>query len=122
MNIYKAEVKQKYGNTEAYKEFEQKTANHTKADFAVSADGLNKILGKFAACKDNGFTPHSPQAQALAKELQDYITQNFYTCTKEFFSCLGVMYTADDRFRENIDKHSPDTAAFISKAIEIYCK
>ena len=34
---------------------------------------------------------------------------------------LGEMYTADERFKENIDKHGEGTAEFISRAIKVYC-
>jgi hypothetical protein len=32
------------------------------------------------------------------------------------------MYVADERFRENIDRHGEGTAAFLSAAIAAYCK
>ena len=36
---------------------------------------------------------------------------------------LGQMYTGDGRFTENIDKAGGEgAAAFVAKAIEIYCK
>jgi hypothetical protein len=35
---------------------------------------------------------------------------------------LGQMYVADERFKNNIDKHASGTAAFICEAIEVYCK
>ncbi len=119
---YESEVKERFGKTQAYKEFEQRTENHTKADFANSADGLDKVMKKFADCKVDGQTPDSEKAQAVVKELQDFITSNFYTCTDEVLKGLGQMYVADERFKANIDKHVVGTAEFISKAIEIYCK
>ncbi len=119
---YEAEAKERWGKTDAYKEFEQRTANHTKADFANSADGLDKVMKKFANCKADGNTPDSEKAQAVVKELQDFITSNFYTCTDEVLKGLGQMYVADERFKANIDKHAIGTAEFISKAIEICCK
>ena len=119
---YETQAKERWGNTDAYKEFEQRTANHTKADFANSAEGLDKVMKEFADCKADGSTADSQTAQALVKKLQNYITENFYTCTNEILKGLGQMYVADERFKENIDKHSEGTAQFISKAIEIYCK
>ena len=80
------------------------------------------IFTKFAECKNNGYTADSDAAQALVKELQDYITKNYYTCTKEILAGLGQMYVADERFKTNIDKNGDGTAEFVSKAIEIYCK
>jgi hypothetical protein len=32
------------------------------------------------------------------------------------------MYVADERFKNNIDKHSPGTAEFVSESIATYCK
>ena len=56
------------------------------------------------------------------KKLQDHITENHYTCTKPILFGLGQMYVADERFRQNIDKHADGTSAFVSEAIAIYCQ
>ena len=40
----------------------------------------------------------------------------------EILSCLGQMYVVDERFAESIDQNGEGTAAFLSAAIEIYCK
>ena len=32
------------------------------------------------------------------------------------------MYVADERFKNNIDKHSVGTAEFVSNAIKYYCE
>lgn len=121
MDKYKNEVKARFGGTDAYKEFERKTSGYTEAHYADSAEGLKGIFERFAECKAMGNTPDSTEAQTLTKELQDFITQNFYTCTDEVLKGLGLMYTHDHRFKENIDMHGSGTAEFISLAIEIYC-
>ena len=55
--------------------------------------------------------------------MQDTITANYYPCSKEILSRLGMMYVADERFREHIDRMGGEgTAEFASKAIEEYCK
>ena len=122
MRNYDLEIKQSFGNTDAYKEYEQKTANYSKDKWQMVNDGLMAVFSRFAECKKNGNTADSDEAQALVKELQNYITENYYTCTKEILAGLGQMYVADERFKTNIDKHSEGTADFVSKAIEIYCK
>ncbi len=118
---YETEAKQQWGETEAYKEHAEKTANYTKDKWQDVNDGLNTVLAKFAECKKNGCSADSDEALALVKELQNYITENYYTCTKEILAGLGQMYVADERFKNNIDKHAPGTAEFISEAIKIYC-
>jgi metal-responsive CopG/Arc/MetJ family transcriptional regulator len=70
----------------------------------------------------NGEETDSEKTQNLVKTLQNHITENYYHCTNEILSGLGEMYVADERFKNNIDKHGTGTAEFVSKAIEIYCK
>ena len=120
MQNYDKEVQRRFGQTEAYKEYEQKTANYTKDKWQEANDGLNTVLMKFAKCKKEGCTADSDEAQALVIELQTYITENYYTCTNEILAGLGQMYVADERFKDNIDKHGDGTAEFVAKAIEIY--
>ena len=122
MNNYDIEVQERFGNTDAYKEYEQKTANYSKDKWQTVNEGLNAVLAKFAECMKNGHTADSDDAQTLVKELQTYITENYYTCTNEILAGLGQMYVADERFKTNIDKHAPGTAEFISQAIKTYCK
>lgn len=119
---YEVEAKERYGKTDAYKEHEQKTASYSKDKWQQVNDGLNAVLAQFAECLQSGQAPDSDEAQSLVKNLQNYITENFYTCTNEILKGLGQMYVADERFKANIDKHAQGTAQFISKAIEIYCK
>ena len=118
---YKSEAKEKWGNTDAYKEQEEKTKDYSGQKWDDMADGMDHIMKDFALCMKNGKSHDSDDAQNLVEILQSYITENFYLCTKEILSGLGQMYVADERFRNNIDKHGDGTAEFISKAIAVYC-
>ncbi|MEE1138771.1 MAG: MerR family transcriptional regulator [Acutalibacteraceae bacterium] len=117
---YAEEAKQRWGGTDAYKESEQKTAGYSDDKWADVNAGLNAVFADFALIKDSE-TPESEAAQTLVKRLQNYISGNFYTCTKEILAGLGQMYTADERFKANIDKNGKGTADFVSEAIKIYC-
>ena len=119
---YKAEAQQRWGNTAPYQEYEEKMQGIPEEELSGPAERINEILAEFAVCMEHGAAPDSAEAQNLVKELQEHITENYYTCTREILFGLGQMYMADERFRNNIDKAAPGTAAFISKAIEIYCK
>ena len=79
-------------------------------------------LSEFADCMKAGAAPGDPEPQALVDKLQKTITDFYYTCTDEILADLGKMYTADERFRTNIDKNGEGTAEFISKAIAIKYK
>ena len=122
MNTFTNEVKEKWGETPAYKEYAQKTKGHSKEKFNAMGEGLENVLEDFAVCMNSGLSPDSTDAQAIVEKLKSYITENFYTCTNEILASLGQMYVADERFKNNIDKYSVGTAEFVSKAIEYYCK
>ena len=118
----KNEVRARWGNTDAYREHEEKTKNYSKETWSAVNDGLMAIFGEFAACKKSGAAADSAEAQALAAKLGAYITEHYYTCTNEILAGLGNMYVADERFRQNIDNHGAGTAAFASAAIAAYCR
>jgi len=117
---YADEAKQRWGNTDAYKESKQKTAGYSDDKWDDVNAGLNAVFADFSAIKDSE-KPESEASQKLVMRLRDYITCNFYTCTNEILSGLGQMYTADERFKANIDKNGSGTAEFVSEAIKIYC-
>ncbi len=121
MKIYENEVRERYGNTAAYREHKQKTKNYTKEKWAETNDGLMAIFAEFAACKQNRAEADSNETQALVAKLQVHITANYYTCTDEILAGLGKMYVADERFKK-IDKYGEGTAEFVSAAIEVYCR
>ena len=119
---YGYEAKQRWGDTDAYKESNTKTSGYSKEKWNDVLSGMNGIFAEFAKCKNSGESAESDAAQRLVKKLQDYITANFYLCTDEILASLGQMYTCDERFKNNIDSHSEGTAEFVSEAIKIYCR
>ncbi len=119
---YAKEARNKWGHTDAYRESQQNAANRTKQEWNDVNAGMDALMAEFAACMHTGAAPDSPDAQALVKKWQDFITTHHYTCTKEILAGLGMMYTADERFTANIDRHGTGTAAYMSAAIAVYCK
>lgn len=117
---YEVEARSRWGTTDAYREHEQKTKNYTKEKWTEANDGLMAIFAEFAACKANGASANSTEAQALVSKLQAYITANYYTCTDEILAGLGQMYVADERFKKNIDKYGEGAAEFAAEGIRIY--
>ena len=120
MKNYTTEARERYGNTAAYKEHEQKTKNYTKEKWAEANDGLMAIFAEFATCKQRGAGVDSNEAQAIVAKLQAHITTNYYTCTDEILAGLGKMYVCDEQFKKNIDKYGEGTAEFAAGGIRIY--
>ena len=122
MRNYETEARERWGNTDAYREHEKKTKNHTKEKWAEVNDGLMAIFAEFAEHKNNGFAANSLEVQSLVVKLRDYITQNYYTCTNDILAGLGQTYACDERFKKNIDKYGEGTAEFATEAIVVYCR
>lgn len=122
LDRYKAEVKEKWGKTEAYQEHTEKTKNYSHDKWQTAAEGLDSIFADFAKAKKSGESTGSAPVQELVHNLQQHITDNYYTCTKQILTGLGQMYVLDERFKNNIDRHGEGTAEYVSEAISIHCK
>ena len=122
MKSHSTEARERWGNTDAYREHEEKTKSYTKEKWAEANDGLMAIFAEFAVCKNSGASADSAEAQALVAKLQAHITANYYTCTDEILAGLGKMYVADERFKKNIDKYGEGIAEFVADAIAMHIK
>ncbi len=117
---HKKEAKERFGHTDEYKQSEQKTKNYNNNDWQKVKENTDEIFSKFAKIKH--LSPNSEQAQTLVEEWKKFITDNFYDCTNEVLEGLSVIYTQDERFLKNIDKHGEGTAEFVASAIKYYCE
>ena len=117
LDAYAREAREKWGHTDAYRAFEEKQAQGGAEEKAAS---LMALFARFGQLRETD--PGSAAAQALCRELMDTITRDFYPCNPAILASLGPMYTADDRFRRNIDAAGgTGTADFAAKAIAIFC-
>lgn len=117
---YSKRAKEQWGKTPEYKEYERKMQNMSDEDELAMVDEFMQIFAEFGQMM--ALEPSDEEVQVQVKKLQDYITEHFYTCTKEILSGLGKMYSAGGEFTENIDRAGGSgTAVFTAKAIEVYC-
>lgn len=114
---YAAQAKASWGKTDAYKEYEQKSEGRSKETQQKLNMEMMNIFAEFGEIKNQ--SPDSEEAIALAKKLQNHITEHYYTCTDEILQGLGTMYAGGGDFTANIDKVGGEgTAVFACKAIE----
>lgn len=118
---YADEARERWSDTEAYKESEQRTANYSATDWSDLFAGMDAIIEGFAELKAEGVAPDDDRAHLQVEKLKQFITDRMYTCTDEILSGLGQMYIADERFTKNIDRHGKGTAAYVSECIKSYC-
>lgn len=120
IETYKAEAKRRWGDTEAYREYETKSADYSEEKQHVLTRDMMNIFKEFGNLTDK--SPADAGVQELVKKLQDFITANYYTCTKQILSGLGQIYAAGGEMTDNIDTAGgKGTAIFTAKAIEVFC-
>lgn len=121
MDQYLSKAKERWGKTEAWQEYEEKSVGRTAETERDLGEQLMDIFAQLGALR--GEEPDSEPVQQIVAALQQFITENYYTCTKEILRNLGMMYTAVGSMKDNIDaRGGAGTAELAQKAIEIYCE
>ena len=116
---YKEEVKERWQETNEYREYERR--NRSKQKSSDASQQMMELFAKIGALRH--LDPANQQVQEKVKQLQQLITDNFYTCSHEVLYGLGQMYVGDERFKQNIDSAGGEgTAEFVREAITLYCK
>jgi len=116
---YAAKAKERWGDTDAFREYEKKSAGRNAEEHRAIADQMMDIFAEFGKIKDS--SPESEEAVVLVRKLQDFITEHYYQCTDEILGSLGEAYGAGGEFTKNInDAAGGGAAEFASKAIACY--
>lgn len=117
---YAKKAREQWSDTDAYKEFIEKTKDRTQEEDELLAEGFMSLFVEFGTMKNE--SPDSDKVQLQVKKIQDYITEHLYTCTDTILALLGKMYVGGGDLTDNIDNSCGNgTAAFVAKAIEYYC-
>ena len=114
---YEDEVKERWGNTDAYKESARRTKSYGQAEWQQIKDQWNAIYARLADLMRAGVTVTDARVQELVEQHRAHIDRWFYPCSKEMHKGLGAMYVADPRFAANLDGHGAGFAQYLSDAI-----
>lgn len=115
---YQDEVKERWGNTDAYKQSMAKVSKMTKAEMDKLKEDGKKFTQELADAMDKPVD--SAEVQALIQKHYEGI-QFFYECPLPMYRNLGQMYVDDPRFTAYYDKFRPGLAVFVRDAIAHYC-
>ena len=118
---YEAEVKERWGNTEAYKESMTKTSKYTREDWERINEIQMKNLKDLCDLYRAKVSHDDPRVQEVVDSSRKFISDNFYECSLEALSGLGRMYVADNRFAAYYEKFAPGLASYYNNAIQYYC-
>lgn len=115
---YKQEAKQRWSNSEAYKQSAERVKKMSQEDLERIKNENEKLTRAIADSMQMGVS--SPKVQALID--QHYAgLKNFYEPNLELYQNLGEMYANDPRFSAYYEKFAPGLAKFMRDAIKIYC-
>lgn len=120
LDDYSAQAKAMWGKTTAYQEFEQKSKGRTPEDAKALGDEMMALFTSVSTLRH--LDPGSAEVQNWVAELQAFITEHYYTCTKPMLKVLGEMYAGGGSMTENIDNAGGHgTGEFAKAAIDIFC-
>lgn len=118
---YTRQARESWGKTDAYKEFEEKNSGRTLGELQSLGQTLMGIVAEFGSLQT--LPAADPAVQAQVQKLRDFITEHYYTCTREILALLGQMYASGDEFTRNINAAGgPGAAEFAGEAIRVYCE
>ena len=118
-DAYAAEAEKRWGGTNAWREYREKTKEYSKEDWSGLEKQADIIFRRFAALRNGA--PDSKAAQEAVADWQAFLTAHYYSCTKEVLKGLGTLYGGDGRFRANLNRFGDGTAEFMSAAIAAFC-
>ena len=117
MNEYEQEVQARWGNTDEYRQSNERTAKYTHADFAAAKVDQEAVTERFATAFGNGVDYQSPEVQEIVLAHRAAISKWFYECSVEMQRNLAVMYINDDRFKKYYDGRVRGLAQYVHDAI-----
>ncbi|GAA1041379.1 hypothetical protein GCM10009557_65000 [Virgisporangium ochraceum] len=116
-NPYADEARERWGNTDAYRQSQERTARYTERDWAeIKAAGAD-LNERLAAALGSGVAADDPVAMDLAEEHRQQLNRWFYDCGPQFHRSLGDMYVDDPRFTATYDAVAPGLATYLRDAI-----
>jgi DNA-binding transcriptional MerR regulator len=114
---YAPVAKERWGETEAYKEARRRTAGYRAADWRAIRAEAGDIEAGLATVLSAGEPADGERAMDLAERHRAHISRWFYQCSPEAHRRLGELYVADWRFTKPFEEIAAGLAEFFRDAI-----
>ncbi|MEU1601812.1 MerR family transcriptional regulator [Micromonospora matsumotoense] len=111
------EARQRWGDTEAYRESSRRAAGYSKEDWLRHKAEQDDWNRRIVVALTSGRPADSAEAMALAEEHRQLIVRWFYDCSYEVHTGLADMYLADPRFTAYYETIMPGLAEYLAEAI-----
>lgn len=116
-DVYAAEAKERWGNTDAYKESQKRLAGYSKEDIAKAQLAMQEATNVVLAAMHAGLPADSEQATLGAEAHRQSISDWWYQCSYQIHTGLATMYLADPRFTAHYEAQQAGFAKYIHDAI-----
>ena len=114
---YTEEAKQRWGDTDAWKQSARRTAAYTKEDWiAIKSEADANITG-FAEAMRAGEPATGTVAMDLAEAHRQHLARWFYDCDYQMHRGLAGLYVSDPRYTAEYDKIEPGFSGYVHDAI-----
>jgi MerR family transcriptional regulator, thiopeptide resistance regulator len=113
---YAAEAEQRWGDTDAWRQSQQRTSAMSKDDWLAVKAETEALEAELAAAMTDGVAPTDQRAMDLA-ERHRLAIERFYDVSYEMHRGLAEMYVADPRFTRHFDDRAPGLAQWLRDAI-----
>jgi len=117
MDQYEDEVRERWGDTQAYAQSQSRTSKYTHEDFAAAKVDQEAATELFVYAFGNSLSPDSGKAQAAVVAHRAAISKWFYDCSIEMQKNLALMYVQDPRFKKYYDGRVNGLAQYVHDAI-----
>lgn len=114
---HEAEAKERWGETEAYRESARRTKRYGEDDWRQIQQEHAAIYADAVAMLQAGRAPDSAEAMDVAESHRLSIGRWFYPCDAAMHTNLADMWEADPRFAKNIDAHGAGLTPFLAAAV-----
>ncbi|GAA4884677.1 MerR family transcriptional regulator [Actinomycetospora straminea] len=113
---YQQEAQERWGDTEVWRQSQERTARYTKADWQAMKAEMDEVNARFVAALQAGEPADSPAAMDVAEAHRQHISRWFYDCSPEMHAGLSEMYVADERFTTTYEDIAPGLAQYVHDA------
>ena len=114
---YAEEVEERWGDTDAYRQSQQRAAKYTKSDWLQVKAEQAEIGQRFVDALSAGLPADSTEAMDAAEAARRQIDERFYTCSHDLHRGLADMYVSDPRFTKTYEDQAPGLAQYVHDAI-----
>lgn len=112
-----AEVEQRWGDTDAFRESQRRAASYDKQQWLQINAESAAINEGLVAAMHGGAAATSEQAMALAERHRQHISRWFYDCGFDIHRGLASMFVADPRFAATYEKQATGLSQYVHDAI-----